>query len=146
MMNLGSDDLLHPHLFELYLPYFFEYHVFGINKVYFFKHPDECLYFDYYNKPHIVGAGRMISKVALQKVLEQRTLYNENKSRCLDADSAVVLSRFQIAEHCINPGVFPYIVDIKSETNIHSFEEIKKSCGISQFACDIVKMHFDILN
>lgn len=126
IMNLGSDDLLHPGLIDLYMPEILaKTPVFGINKLYFHSKNEEPVFFSDYNEPNLVGAGRMIHKdVVLSVTRRIGGLYTPDKQRGLDTDSAKRMHKVGYEQKTINPGEFPYVVDIKSEVNINSFQRI----------------------
>ena len=132
VMNLGSDDLIHPDLIDLYMPYInARTMVFGLNRLYFHNLKDgKTVHFSYYNNPHVVGAGRMIHVDALMMVmLEYGGLYRNKINRCLDANSGERLRECGYKEIAVDPGDFPMVVDLKSDININVFSKILENRG-----------------
>jgi hypothetical protein len=130
IMNLGSDDLIHPYLIDLYMPLIKkEIAVFGLNKLYFYDiNKGKCLYFSYYNNPHVIGGGRMIHRRVIEKVRKNiKYLYDPSAQNCLDGNSAMRMKYVGFREASIDPGEFPLIVDIKCGTNINSLAKIESS-------------------
>lgn len=130
IMNAGSDDLLHPELMKLYeksinnVEFFF-----GINSVYFFDMERKKNYFfQYETEEYSIGAGRMIF-TEIVKYMKQKNvpLYSPFLQRGLDTNSSNNIKNLGIFEKIIKSGVFPYIVDLKSNENINSIDKIKTS-------------------
>jgi glycosyltransferase involved in cell wall biosynthesis len=143
VMNMGSDDLLHPALIDLYMPYIEEeVPFFGVNKLYFYNTEGETIFFDYYNRPHIVGAGRMIHKSVLKRVFDAyQCLYDPDVCKAMDGHSSVKITSLGYEVTILDPGQFPFIVDIKTDTNINSFDKIlnsRNSEGIHKVANNII--------
>lgn len=130
MMNLGSDNLIHPNLFDLYEPYLKQnYAVIGINSVAYC----DCQIKDgkstmesYLNKSDImVGAGRMIHYEAVKNCFEKfGGLYTNDRQRGLDQDSLNHLTSLGYKPLILDSGDFPYIVDIKTQANINTMETV----------------------
>jgi glycosyltransferase involved in cell wall biosynthesis len=138
IMNMGSDDLIHPAIINLYMPLIKKKcPLFGLNKLYFWDVSGNALHFSYYNNPHIVGAGRMIHLNAVKNVIERTgALYDKNINRCLDGNSATRMIACGYNQLTLDPGKFPMIVDIKCGVNINSYKVIKNSLnrnGITNF-------------
>jgi len=133
VMNMGSDDLIHPSIIDLYMPLIKKKNpLFGLNELYFWDISGSALHFSYYNNPHIVGAGRMIHLNTIKNVINNTgSLYDYNINRCLDGNSASRMIKCGFNQLTVNPGKFLMIVDIKSEVNINSFNAIKVSSNRS---------------
>jgi hypothetical protein len=129
IMNFGSDDLIHPDIIDLYMPYLaLKIPMFGLKSVWFYEFDKQPFFFSYYNKNHIVGAGRMIHKNVIEKVTEKfGGIYDSNINRGMDTMSENRILECGYKQLIINSGTFPFIVDIKSETNINSFSDIRNS-------------------
>ena len=127
IMNMGSDDLLHPDLMKFYEPYMkARVDVFGLGSCYFMDLNRNVMYLEKSISPLIVGAGRMISYKAVKEIVGKGLgLYYKIAQRHLDWHSAQMLESFGYFENPIHAGDFPYIVDIKSEININSFDKIR---------------------
>lgn len=147
IMNLGSDDFLHENIFELYKPYIDKkLDIIGLNELYFFMYPDNCLFFKYYNKFEAIGAGRLMRT---EKIKELDKLYTDEKNRGLDTDSANNLRKVNAVDVVLSGNGFPYIVDVKTLMNINQFDSIVKSentKNIKKVDCNIVLSNFDILS
>ena len=129
IMNFGSDDLAHPALMKLYMPLIKqEIPLFGLNKIYFWNVDGTAFHFSSYNNPHIIGAGRMIHISVVKKVIHRYgCLYESYINRGLDGSSGLRMMSCLYKQEIIDAGMFPMVVDIKSEVNINSFEKIKES-------------------
>jgi hypothetical protein len=152
IMNSGSDDLIHPNIIDLYLPFINDkVLIFGLNKLYFHKQGEHPIFFSYYNTPHVIGAGRMIHKKVIQSVLKQYPgLYAPDINRGMDTMSAKRMHEFGFEQTVIDPGEFPMIVDIKSDVNINSFEELlycnNSLRRVAKCSIDILTKEFELLN
>lgn len=126
IMNMGSDDLIHPGLIDKYLPFIkANVPVMGVSSLYFLKKNEDPVFFFYYNTPHVIGAGRMIHRSAIQSVISKYgALYDPDICRGMDTHSAKRLKDCGYGQQVVYRGKFPYIVDIKSEVNINSFDQI----------------------
>jgi len=127
IMNAGSDDLFHPNLIDLYLPFMeLQLPFFGLSGVYFYENGSEPFLFEYYNGNHLVGAGRMIHRTVIQSVVKEHGgLYPEDICRSMDTFSAIRILAKGTKQNVIYSGDFPYVVDVKSEVNINSFANIE---------------------
>jgi hypothetical protein len=146
LMNFGSDDLIHPSIMELYKPYFNARHIFGVNSCYFYLNKKKCLFFDYHEKQNVIGAGRMISKVALLKTIENNNkFYTDEKQRALDTDSRNNMFKAGFEETIIKSKKFPYIVDIKSNINLNKFHDLMHTTNVEIADTQIILSKFEIL-
>ena len=129
IMNLGSDDLLHPALMDLYLPYMErKVSVFGVSKLFFYEKGGRCIHFGYYNNPHCVGAGRMIRTEVAKNVIEKMGgLYDDHIMRGMDYNSGHKMMMCGYKQTLIDSGEFPFVVDIKGDTNINDMNRIFSS-------------------
>ena len=131
IMNLGSDDLLHPDLIKLYMPFIeMEIPLFGLKYVYFWQPDQHAFLFDYYNGYHIVGAGRMIHKTVIKKIGD---LYPQTINRGMDTASANNILQAGYRQMVVHYDYFPYVVDVKSEININAFDDIFKAAQSKKF-------------
>jgi len=152
LMNIGSDDLIHPAIMQLYKPYIcMNNDFFGIDSLYFYdSQTQKCLYFSYYNSPHVIGAGRMISYRTIKKVIENiGELYEPTVQRGLDTTSALRINMTGVEETNIKAGNFPFICDIKSDVNINSTNKIlqsKQKNNIKNVNKIFVTSNFPIIN
>ncbi len=143
IMNFGSDDLIHPNIIDLYMPYLaMKIPIFGLKSVWFYEFFKPPFFYSYYNTSHIVGAGRMIHKNVIKKVTEKfGQLYESNINRGMDTMSANRIMECGYKQLIISAGTFPYLVDIKSDTNINSFDGIRASAKTRNYfsneTCDL---------
>lgn len=128
LFNTGSDDLIHEKTLELYkeaiknkVP------VFGINNSYAFGNEKNVLALGYKPGPMVIGAPRMVHKSVLKTVTEKETFYKDDANRGMDTFSRVTMAKYGYLEQQIDSGTFPYVVDIKSPTNINSYEDLNLS-------------------
>lgn len=125
LMNFGSDDLIHPDIWKLYAPMIEQKkQLFGVSSLYFYQADGGATIY-YKNEPHSksVGAGRMIGRELIMSMKRKKLLiYDRNRSRGLDSSSSTRMTGFMsVRDISVDGGRFPYIVDIKTETNINSF-------------------------
>lgn len=126
LMNLGSDDLIHPSLFGLYRPFMEEkWQFFGLDKIYFYDIISGKLGL---SLEYLWGAGRVISRQILEKLREKgEFLYKNEFFRGLDCNSIDKVKKlFNIDYKHLKSEDFPYIVDIKSEVGINDFILLQK--------------------
>ncbi len=152
IMNFGSDDLIHPNLIDLYLPLIKRsIMIFGINRVYFYKEGEDSIFFSYYNTPFVVGAGRMIHRQVIDTVVQLHTgLYEPTINRGMDTMSAKRMEKCGFKQTVVDPGNFPMIVDIKSDININSFQQLLYSHNVTnrlqRCSSDLIIKEFNLLN
>lgn len=150
LMNFGSDDLIHPSIEQLYAPYFEKKLLFfGITTLFFYElRTKKTLFFNTYNHNGSIGAGRMIHSSILLKFVEQQyPLYEPGLSAGLDCSSAMSIKRvLNVPDVYIDSGEFPYIVDIKTDTNINQLMHIEtRTKCIKYFPNDHLKQFYEIL-
>lgn len=123
LMNFGSDDLIHSSIVKLYeQPLVDKALFFGVNNLYFYEWiTGETFHFHTYNDAKAIGAGRMISRHILEILrYKEEDLYAPECCMGLDGNSARNLKHsLGIKETVIDADFFPFIVDIKSDTNIN---------------------------
>jgi hypothetical protein len=128
LMNFGSDNLIHPDIWKIYnTPMERGEQFFGINNVYFVEPVrDRAIHYLQYNNQGAIGAGRMIGYKIIRSMMIRRLLiYEPDRNRGLDSCSRRRIRTLNdIKELVIDAGRFPYIVDIKTETNINSFSSL----------------------
>jgi hypothetical protein len=124
LMELGSDDLVNPEIFELYKPYMekkFEF--FGLNNLYYTNWDTrETIFCKDYNEGQTFGAGRMILNDAIRV-----HPWPEDCNSGLDTAMVKILASKGIMEHVIDCGEKPYILDIKTNTTINHWIIVEKS-------------------
>lgn len=126
LMNLGSDDLLHPSIFELYNEKLAEKNLFfGLDRVYFYDMKSKQLGL---SKVYVWGAGRMIHRSVIEDIRRQGgTLYTQKETRSMDCDSIGNIKLFTgIDYEQVETNDFPYIVDLKTATNLNDFTFIQR--------------------
>lgn len=131
IMNLGSDDLLHESIFDIYKDYIDkEVKYFGLDSCYFYnKITDETILYRYVYRDYVIGAGRMLHRSIFNKLPK---IYNDEINSALDGNSACNITKAGFQRTKIVASGFPYVVDIKSSININSFQKIisvaKQNC------------------
>lgn len=135
LMNFGSDDLIHAKTFSIYKPYADRgVLMFGLRGIYFINTKTQKTLYYYYKQPFAVGAGRMIHKNVVTAITDAGlTLYTNEFQHGLDANSAHLIEKYSgVRCTVINNDTFPYLVDLKSDVNINSFEKLKTHCNITR--------------
>lgn len=129
LMNFGSDDLIHPAIEKIYQPAMDAgVPFFGIDSLYFRDfNTGKTFYFRCYTNGYALGGGRMIARELLEKlILEADTPYSPEVCRGMDGDSGIRIRKYcRIEDEVINAGEFPYIVDLKTDTNINHITQIE---------------------
>ena len=126
LMQLGSDDLITHELFDVYQDMDDDY--WGVNQVYVVEPSSERakrVTYGGVENPiwHPFGAGRVFKKTVLEKVLLHEDLWDDKQEKLLDNHSDLTMLkagyRAKIYKHN-----FIGIIDIKSDVNIWSFDEV----------------------
>ena len=125
LMNLGSDDLIHPAIWSLYEPMMKDFKFFGLDKVYYYELSSGKLGL---TVPYVWGAGRMIHREILELVRAKgQFLYKGEYARGLDCNSLDnIKSLLNITYVQVATNDFPYLVDIKSDLGINDFTMLAK--------------------
>lgn len=147
IMNLGSDTLIHPYLFDLYMPYILRFEAFfGINSIYFTQ-DNKCIYYKYIDTKYAIGAGRMIHRRIFDTMIKwQCNIYDSNRNRGLDTVSQERiedLGGFKLK--VIDAGQFPYLCELKSGENINKMSDVETFPNIRYVHTDIIKTAFNLL-
>ena len=122
LLELNSDTIVNPALFELYRPYM-EKRVpfFGLNNLYAVDYKTrESIFIPDYNEGMTFGAGQMLSREAYCCELWTNEL-NEG----MDTSKIVHLRKAGIPETVVDCGEIPMVVDVKTNTTISHFIELK---------------------
>jgi len=126
IMELGSDDFINPKLFDLYDPFMSErVKFFGLNNLYMYSVKQDKLIWvkEYAGEEMTYGAGRMIHRSVIEKIgCNLWDDYNEG----LDTMSGKKIRKAGFHETVIDVGEFPYILDVKTDVHIFSFEFAEK--------------------
>ena len=120
-MDLGSDDLLNSKIFELYQPYMEgDLTFFGLDNLYIHDwYSKRTLFLKNYNGDHTFGAGRMLHRRAIDL-----PLWPDDAPDGLDTKMQRGLQAKDINDYIIKTGEVPYILDIKTNTNLSHFREV----------------------
>lgn len=140
LMNLGSDDLIHPGIWMLYNEFLkFNLPFFGLEKVYFYEVKTGKLA---RSLPYYWGAGRMISRKIIEKMREKREyLYKNEFSRGLDCNSMDNIKKvLNIDYKQIDTNDFPYLVDLKTWDSVNDFNMFSRQYEIVQ--SDILESYY----
>jgi hypothetical protein len=133
LMNLGSDDIIHPGIWSLYDQYFkVGNKFFGLDVVYFYDKISSKLAC---STPYLWGAGRVIHREILEKIrIKGDFLYKNEFSQGLDCNSIEkVKFLLNIEYKQVETNDFPYLVDIKSEIGISDFTLLSRFYNIVDF-------------
>jgi len=149
LMNFGSDDLIHADIEQLYEPYLNKrYKLFGINGLYFYElSTGKTIFFHNYNYIGSIGAGRMIAYDLLKQFYDQQyPLYEPKLNSGLDTSSAMSLKRMSdVVDIVAEVGNHPYIVDIKTDTNINLMMHIEtRATSITYIDNSFIHKYFKI--
>ncbi len=147
VMLIGSDDLISAEIIEYYLkrPDNLKY-VIGFNTLHFYSVSDKRLiYFKGYPEDHTgrvtMGAGRYFPVSVLQKI-NYEPFMGKNPRKAfnsgMDTLTSRLLIRYGIDEAEIMLPEIPgaMIVDIKTETNITTFDRVLLNCN----ECDVAEV------
>lgn len=117
MVTLGSDDIVKASLFELYATT--DQDILITDKIHFIEISTGRATLMTRGR---IGAGRRISRRAIERCGYK--LWTESRNQSLDMDSNATLVRAGFA--CIEVNTDPHVVDLKSGTNIWSFDHVSR--------------------
>lgn len=124
MMQLGSDDIITDDIFELYRECFERKELyFGIKDYYMADMERELCKYWVNDVNHPIGAGRVIHRDVLREMNYQ--LWPEQINKGLDTHSDINLKKHGFNCKIIDTKKFPYVIDLKSDENIHSYDSIQ---------------------
>ena len=117
LMELNSDDLVNPELFDYYQQYMIrDVSFFGLKNLYILNWYDKrCVFIRDYDEGHTYGAGRMLHKSVVMNFTDP---WPEDMNENMDSESGKFFTKRGIPEVAIDTGETPYILDIKTNTNI----------------------------
>lgn len=149
LMNFGSDDLIHPKIEALYEPFVQKTTpLFGVNSLYFHElNEKKTLFFHTYNFTGSIGAGRMIHFSVIDRIMKEKVpIYEPGLDSGLDTSSAMMIKRMTgVVDVGIECGTFPYIVDIKTTTNINPMFVIEiRAKNITEVDNKFLKKYYDV--
>jgi len=149
LMNFGSDDLIHANIVDLYKPLIQkDIKFFGINNLYFHElNTKKTFHFHTYNDLKSIGAGRFIHRSMLEQFrLKKVELYTWDICMGMDSNSAYnILKYLAVTDVVVDAGKFPYIVDIKTNTNINHITAIESRAELINYVDnDYLKTYFFI--
>ena len=123
-MDMGSDNIINPSLFDVYEPYLKQrFKFFGLLNTYMYDvNEKRGLFLENYNDGMCFGAGRMLNRDIVERIGD---LWPDEHDVGMDT-----MSRKKIVNFCdetaINTGEQPLILDLKSEQNLNPFWSIEK--------------------
>lgn len=123
LMELNSDSIVNPKLFDLYKPYMDKKTpFFGLNNLFCIDYKTKkCLSVPSYNDDMTFGSGRMLHRSALID-----KLWTDELNEGMDTNMMKRLKKAGIRETVVNNGDVPMIVDLKTETTIWHFSMLQK--------------------
>jgi hypothetical protein len=134
LMNLNSDNLVHPDLIKYYTDSEFQ----SLSDLYFMElKSKKIIEVKGYNLGMSFGAGRLISKKLLKEI--KGDIYNRNYDSGLDTCSYNVIKNYSKLETINTP--FPMICDVKTNTNINTWEWVENlgvDCEIPKWVQDAI--------
>lgn len=117
LLEIGSDDLILNELLDDYKQYIGKHEFFGIkDAAYINSEGGECRRLI---SRSTYGAGRMISRSALEKV--KWALWKDYLNRGMDNCSVYALKMANVNYVMVPPMEFPGVIDVKSQENIWKF-------------------------
>ena len=120
LLILGSDDLISNCLIDRYMSYD-GWDMIGVKDFYMYDIDTQRVkYFEGYNKDMSIGAGRLIKRKVIKKC---RDLWSYRRNKGLDGQCSKRIKIRGFRELIIPMGNSS-VVDIKSKTNMNSFEKI----------------------
>lgn len=120
LMEIGSDDLVLNELLDVYKKFMVKYDFFGVRDAAFIcSETGACRRVI---GPTKYGAGRMISRAALDKI--DFKLWKDNIERGLDNRSEVEMHKVGFRYWQIPPSEMPLVVDVKSDVNLWKFDHL----------------------
>jgi hypothetical protein len=130
LMNIDSDDLIHPQLWDIYDTMLSQNNpFFGVNKVYFFNLSTKETMISTEN---CWCAGRLMSRGLLERM--KGSPYFDNDCRGLDQRSAAKIEQVTgVKQVLIDTKDFPYVVDIKTFQNLNDWNFIQSYAQPSKF-------------
>lgn len=123
IMQLGSDDIVHESIFDLYGDCFengVDY--FGLQDYFLIEPRAKKAKYWKYDVNHPIGAGRCISHDLLKEL--KYKIYSKDKNIGLDTNSDCNLLRKGYKCKLVNSKYYPFIIDIKTGENLHSFNDV----------------------
>ncbi len=128
LMEVGSDDFLHPKIFELYEPFIKgRAKFFGMNNTYMYSVAQDKMIWvkEYAGEDLTFGNGRMIHRSVIEKIgCDLWDNYNEG----LDTMSGKKMKKAGFRETIIDVGDYSYTLGIKTDVHISPFEFVEQIC------------------
>jgi hypothetical protein len=126
LMNFGSDNLINPELIEIYMKIKDEF--MGIDNFYMVDiNSKKTAIFRFNDMSYSPGAGRLIHKSILIQLFKKQKLYINKFNSGLDSCSADnIFCSLGIKQTIIKTNDEAYIIDIKTDQNINSFDSLCK--------------------
>lgn len=123
LMELNSDSIVNPKLFDLYAPYIAQKTpFFGLNNLYCTDYKTKkSIFISNYNTDMTFGSGRMLHRDALPP----GDLWTNELNDGMDTNMMKRLKQAGVHETIVNNDV-PMIVDLKTNTSIWHFKFLQK--------------------
>lgn len=121
LMEIGSDDLVLNDLLDAYRPLIGKWDFFGVRDIaYVDSVTGACR--RYTSSKSTYGAGRMISRKALQMV--NWKLWRDDLNKGMDNNSVMNLAKAGVFYKFIPLSEYPMVIDVKSKDNIWPFNHL----------------------
>jgi hypothetical protein len=143
LMNLDSDGIINPRLFDYYLPYIHsKQKLFGVNRYYALEwKTKKCLLFEL--EDMCICSGRMIHRSIIEHFVKyERFIYPNRANDGMDALSKdnMIVEGFKERMVLVDE---PMILDIKTNTQISHFDMIEKMSYTREINYEEIKDYFD---
>lgn len=122
LMELNSDTIVNPAIFDLYKPYMErEEKFFGLNNLWAVDYATkETIFIPNYNSGMTYGAGRMLHRSAFSP-----KMWTDNLDCGMDTNMKNHLEKMGVKETVVDCGDTPMIIDLKTNTTINHFLMLK---------------------
>lgn len=126
-LNIGSDDIVSSKIWDLYKPYFEAGHdIFGINDILFLDLFTLQMKYNANKNEAAFGAGRVVSRRVFE-VLKEKSgfirFWPDDAEKGLDSKSLNIARQNGFDQTIVKSSEIPYIIDMKSGTNIWAFKD-----------------------
>lgn len=127
LIQSGTDNLYTSNLLVFYAAMIKKsgHYFFGLNKIYFYDYKTEAA--KLYSPLSVFGAGRAISREIIEEVTKKVSIWPDHINKGLDNTSERIIEKHfneLVIAHPVFPNLTPSVVDIKSQVNIHKFDDV----------------------
>ena len=145
LMELNSDSIVNPKLFNLYEEYIEKQTpFFGLNNLFVIEYKTrKSYYIKNYNSGMTYGAGRMVHRTAFRG-----KIWTDELMEGMDTNMMTRLKKMGVTETVVDSGTIPMIVDLKTDTTLSHITFLKKFAGASEVPYEYISKHigYDIVS